>query len=102
MCTGTVIARRWILTAGHCSDAVLFGEPLIVQVGRPDLGDPRAVIAHVNRAVVHKNYMKRGIGYDVALFHVATDLDVPMARLAVAADLPQMAEGGPRPSSAGA
>ena len=66
-----------------------------MQVGRPDLGDPRAVIAHVNRAVVHRNFVKHGRGYDVALFHVATDLDVPMARLAVAGDLPRMAGGQP-------
>jgi secreted trypsin-like serine protease len=51
------------------------------------------VVAHVNRAVVHRNFMKHGRGYDVALFHVATDIKVPMARLAVARDLPRMAAG---------
>jgi secreted trypsin-like serine protease len=93
LCSGTVVARRWVLSAGHCSDPVLFGEPLLVQVGRPDLGDGKAVIAHVNRAVVHRVFMKRGLGFDVALFHTATDLDVPKTRLATAADLPLMAEG---------
>ena len=38
LCTGTVVAPRWILTAGHCSIEVLFGEPLVVQVGARDLG----------------------------------------------------------------
>jgi secreted trypsin-like serine protease len=93
LCTGTVITRRWILTAGHCAEAVLFGVPLIVQAGSPALGDPRAVTAHINRAVVHKSFWKRGTGFDVALFHTATNLDVPITRLAVAADLPLSAEG---------
>jgi secreted trypsin-like serine protease len=93
LCSGTVITRRWVLSAGHCSDAVLFAEPLVVQIGRPELGDPHAVVAHVNRAVVHRVFVKRGLGYDVALFHTATDLDVPLSRLATAADLPLMAAG---------
>ena len=41
LCSGTVVAPRWILTAGHCSIEVLIGEPLVVQVGARDLGAHR-------------------------------------------------------------
>jgi secreted trypsin-like serine protease len=64
-----------------------------VAAARPSLGDPKAITARINRAIVHKAFWKNGTGYDVALMHTATNVDVPLQRLAVAADLPLSAEG---------
>ncbi len=94
-CTGTVVRPRWILTAGHCSIGMLFGEPLVVQTGSRDLGSANAqtqTIA-INRAIVHRTYFKRGIGYDVALLHTKSTVNAPVTRLATAADAALVAGG---------
>lgn len=95
VCTGTVITRRWILTAGHCSQVLLFGPPAQVQVGNPSLGAAGAVTVRVNRGIVHRAWFNHGTGYDIALLHLQEDVNVPVSRLAVAADLPLLAEGNP-------
>ncbi len=86
LCSGTVVAPRWILTAGHCSIEVLIGEPLVVQVGARDLGARGAQTVAINRAVVHAKFFNHGVGYDVALMHTAATVTAPMARLATSAD----------------
>jgi secreted trypsin-like serine protease len=93
LCSGTVLNRRWILSAGHCSILVAFGERLVAQVGSRDLGDPGATTVRIDRAVVHRSYVNRATGFDVALFHMVNGVTVPRARLAVAADLPLAAAG---------
>jgi trypsin len=95
LCTGTVVAPRWILTAGHCSIGVLFGEQLVVQVGSRDLGAAAAQTVRVNRAVVHRIYFNRGVSFDVALFHTMAPVNAPVARLATNADTPLTAGGMP-------
>lgn len=95
VCTGTVITPRWILTAGHCSQVLLFGPPVQVQVGHPSLGAAAAITVRVNRGIVHRVFFNHGTGYDIALLHLQQDVTVPLSRLAVAADLPLLAEGNP-------
>lgn len=86
LCTGTVVSPRWILSAGHCSTEVLYNLPLVVQVGSRDLGGANAQTIAINRATVHRTYFKRGVGYDVALFHTASTINAPATRLATEAD----------------
>jgi secreted trypsin-like serine protease len=93
VCSGTVLNRRWILSAGHCSILVAFGERLVAQVGSRDLGDPQATTVRIDKAVVHRAYINSASGFDVALFHIVNGVTVPRARLAVAADLPLAAAG---------
>ncbi|MGZ6965166.1 MAG: S1 family peptidase [Acidimicrobiia bacterium] len=100
VCTGTVVTSRWVLTAGHCSIEVLFGSPLLVQVGSRDLGGRGAQTVRVNRATVHKTFFNRGIAYDVALLHTNTALNAPASRLATAADA-ALEAGGLRATAVG-
>jgi len=94
-CTATVVHPRWILTAGHCSVGVLFGDPLVVQTGSRDLGAQNATTQtlKINRAVVHRQYFNRGIGFDVALMHTQATINAPVARLATNADKALIAGG---------
>lgn len=84
MCTGTVVTPRWILAAGHCSIGVLFGDPIVVQTGSRDLGSGNAQTqtVRINRAIVHKTFFNRGLGFDVALFHTKSTINAPVSRLA--------------------
>lgn len=93
VCTGTVVNPRWIMTAGHCSDIVLFGEKIVARVGSRDLGAGNAQTLVVNRAVVNKTFFNRGPGSDVALFHTMATITAPVGRIATAADDP-LAAGG--------
>jgi secreted trypsin-like serine protease len=93
MCSGTVLARRWVLSAGHCGIAPAFGERIVAQVGSSDVGDPAATNVRINRVVIHRAFAKRATGSDVALFHLEHAVAGPRVRLAGAADLPLAAAG---------
>jgi secreted trypsin-like serine protease len=101
-CSGTVITPRWILTAGHCSIGVLFGDPLVVQTGSRDLGarNAQTQTVRINRGIVHRTYFNRGIGYDVALLHTKSTINAPVSRLATRADV-ALSAGGQLATAAG-
>lgn len=101
-CSGTVVTPRWILTAGHCSIGVLFGDPIVVQTGSRDLGAQNAQTqtVKINRAVVHRTYFSRGVAYDVALLHTQSHINAPVSRLATPADA-ALAAGGRSATAAG-
>jgi secreted trypsin-like serine protease len=71
-CTGTVIADRWVLTAGHCLQPPL--SPSEVYMGRgPTTDGVRLVVA---RTVVHPRFSFIGLENDVGLVELVESAPV--------------------------
>lgn len=75
-CSGTVINKNWVLTAGHCVDqakAMSFYLP----------GDSGWRFYESDYWVAHENFAREGIfaGWDIGLMHVDSAFDVAPAQL---------------------
>jgi trypsin len=84
-CAGTVIAPRWVLTAGHCVEYMRdVSVPLNVATGRLDfrklgVGEERGIAA----MYLHPRYKQGGsFKYDVALLELDGPLSEPTVQLA--------------------
>lgn len=77
-CGGSVVAKRWILTAAHCSDRRP-GQARVV-VGKTDLGKSGGQTLRVTRIVVHPRWATTGT-HDVALWRVDRPIKSPAISL---------------------
>jgi len=100
LCTGTLVAPRWILSAGHCSsitgateEGIPIGWPGLsfdVSVGTnqaqtdPIPGQGPGQHPTVDQVIVNPDYdfATNGSGYDVSLLHLAAPVSLPTLKIA--------------------
>lgn len=100
-CTGTVVAPRIVLTAGHCVEDIESGQltpaaDFAVATGVSDLTTvPAANISRVSQAVVDPAFRPSLLRNDAGLLVLATPTTAPALGMASASDSSLLAAGTP-------
>ncbi|BFF99396.1 brachyurin [Drosophila madeirensis] len=75
LCGGTIISKRWILTAAHClQDPSSELQKVIVYVGSLSVHESAAYVVRKSATIVHKQFNRKIVANDIALIKLPRDL----------------------------
>ena len=87
-CTGTLIAPRAVLTAGHCVGGDASGETVVLDSDDIDGGERIGVA----RTIAYPNWQRT---YDVAVYLLESDAETPARTIATGCALDALQDGAP-------
>jgi secreted trypsin-like serine protease len=98
LCTGTVVAPRLVLTAGHCAENLSTGARngaagYLVLTGTVSDSDPAGQVSRVIGVLVYEGFARRFAIGDAALLVLATPTSAPAIKLAGRGDATMLRAG---------